>query len=83
MIAERSMISSRPLCRDYAMNELFETDLPGVLAREVVIIHSDKGLSRGGEQCMLGEQGNQSGWGNDKNRKGGVGGAFLSFSREC
>lgn len=65
VIAERSMISSRPLCRDYSMNELFETDLPGVLAREVVIIHSDKGLRRAGEQCMLGGQGNQSGWGND------------------
>lgn len=78
MIAEGSMISSRPLCRDYTMNELFETDLPGVLAREVVIIHSDKGLWVGGAQCMLGVHGNQSGWGNNKNRRGDT---LLSFSQ--
>lgn len=57
VIAERSMISSRPLCRDYTMNELFETDLPGVLAREFVIIHSDKGLRGGGGAMPAGRAG--------------------------
>lgn len=37
--------------RDYGLNEFFETNLPGVLARELVIvysvIHSDKSLLRG------------------------------------
>lgn len=51
MIAESSMIPSR----HSDLNELFETDLPGVLARELVIIHSDKSLLRSGTgQSMLG-----------------------------
>lgn len=44
VIAERSMSSSRPLCRDYATNELFETDLPGVLGllRKEGTMHAGK-----------------------------------------
>lgn len=45
---ERLMIFTP--CRDYGLNEFFETNLPGVLARALVIvysvIHSDKGLLR-------------------------------------
>lgn len=60
---ERLMIFTP--CRDYGLNEFFETNLPGVLARELVmvysVIHSDKSLLRGHKAKHAGRAKNKEG----------------------